>query len=76
MSFNGDYRSLAEACGETTHETAWVAGVDFDPYDADEMDVMRLVWEREAAATNERLRRENAELRRRLAELTGEDDYR
>lgn len=76
MSFNGEYTSLADACGEGRDNAGggWVAGVDFDPYDAEEMDVMRLVWEREAADTNEKLRRENESLRRRIRELTGEDD--
>lgn len=72
MSMNGDYLSLAEACGETTHHRGWVAGEDFDPSDPEEMDVMLLVWDRERHDTIERLERENAALRERLAELTEE----
>jgi hypothetical protein len=49
MSMNGDYLSLAEACGETTHHTGWVAGEDFDPSDPEEMEVMHLVWDRDEA---------------------------
>ena len=69
MSFNGDYMSLAEACGETTHNRGWVAGEDFDPYDAEEMEVMDLVWEREKYDTITRLQNENAALRQTIASM-------
>jgi hypothetical protein len=72
VSFNGDYMSLAEAVGETTHERGWVVGEDFDPYDEDEVEIMKLVWEREAAdhesARNRALMAENARLRALLGE--------
>lgn len=32
----------------------WIPGVDFDPHDPEEMEVMRLVWERERFERNRR----------------------
>jgi hypothetical protein len=68
---NGDYLSLAEACGEREHHAGWVAGVDFDPSDPEEMEVMHLVWDRERYDSIARLEAENARLR---SLLYGEDD--
>jgi hypothetical protein len=72
VSFNGDYRSMAEAVGEATHHTGWVAGEDFDPSDPEEMETMRLVWDRERHDKIARLEAENARLRALLA--TDDDD--
>lgn len=71
MSFNGEYTSLADACGEGRDNAGrgWVAGIDFDPSDPEEMETMKLVWEREAYDTAERLRRENESLRNEIHEL-------
>jgi hypothetical protein len=74
MGINGDYRSLAEACGEATHHTGWVAGEDFDPSDPEEMAVMELVWEREAAASESARNRELLAENARLRELLRYDD--
>lgn len=60
--------TLAQACGEApVSSLGWVPGVDFDPHDEDEMETMRLVWERERYDRIAELERENAELRARLA---------
>lgn len=69
MGINGDYMSLAEACGEATHSRGWVSGIDFDPYDSDEMEIMELVWENERHDRMAELERENDFLRRRISEL-------
>lgn len=45
----------------------WVAGIDFDPHDPEEMEVMHLVWEKEKYDKIERLERENAQLREALS---------
>jgi len=74
----GGYMSLAEACGEAEPKPrGWVPGVDFDPDDADEMETMELVWERERYDAMAAKDREIASLRARLAEYEGEDpgDY-
>jgi hypothetical protein len=73
MSMNGDYLSLAEACGETTHHTGWVAGEDFDPSDPEEMEAMHLVWDRERHETIARLEAENARLRSLLYGEEGDE---
>lgn len=49
----------------------WCPGIDFDPSDPDEMEVMQLVWEREKFDAMERLRRECEQLRERLAQYEG-----
>lgn len=69
MSMNGDYMSLAEACGEKTHARAWVPGEDFDPYDEDEMETMALVWENERYNRMQELETENARLRAIIEEM-------
>lgn len=66
--------TMAQACGEAPIlDTGWVPGVDFDPNDDDEMEIMRLVWDRDRHDRASRLERENQNLRARLAELTGEE---
>lgn len=45
----------------------WVAGIDFDPHDEEEMEVMRVVWEREKYDRLAELERENVRLREALA---------
>lgn len=44
----------------------WVAGVDFDPSDPDEMEVMHAVWENEKYDRIRHLETENARLRNEL----------
>jgi hypothetical protein len=45
---NGGYMSLAEAVGEAPPSAlAFVAGVDFDPSDPDEVAIVRLASERD-----------------------------
>lgn len=73
MSMTGDYRSMSEVDGQYA-STAWVPYVDFDPSDAEDMEIMGHVWGREKADREARLERENERLRTRLAELTGEED--
>jgi hypothetical protein len=68
VSMIGDYMSMAEACGEVTHHRAWVPGVDFDPGNPDELDVMRLVWENERYDRIAVLERENERLRALLGD--------
>ncbi|AEK10048.1 hypothetical protein FDH96_gp119 [Mycobacterium phage Rey] len=41
----------------------WVAGIDFDPHDPEEMEVMSLVFEREKYDKIQQLERENEALR-------------
>lgn len=55
-------------------DTAWVPGIDFDPYDDDDMEIMQLVWERDKHSRLQNLERANQQLRERLSELTGEWD--
>lgn len=69
MSMVGDYMSMAEACGEREHVRAWVPGIDFDPYDTEEMEVMRLVWDTERYDRIRRLESESAHLERENARL-------
>ena len=45
----------------------WVPGVDFDPHDPDEMEVMKVVWEQEKFDRLRELERENVALLERLA---------
>lgn len=47
-------------------DTAWIPGVDFDPYDHDEMEVMKFIWEKERMDKIAQLERENASLRAQL----------
>lgn len=44
----------------------WVPGVDFDPSDQDEMEIMRVVWEKEKYDKIESLEREIRSLREAL----------
>lgn len=52
---------------------AFVAGIDFDPYDHDEVEIIKDVMDRHAGERADRLERENQRLRARLAELTGDE---
>ena len=52
----------------------WVPGVDFDPHDPDEMEIMKVVWEQEKYDRMARLERENRSLRERLAQYEPEED--
>lgn len=47
-------------------DTVWIPGVDFDPHDHDEMEVMRVVWEKEHRDKIAQLERENDRLRMEL----------
>lgn len=59
--------SYAEAVGEIEpRPIAWVPGENFDPYDEQEMEVMRHVWAQERADRIAALERENAYLQREL----------
>jgi hypothetical protein len=70
-----EFITMAQACGEAPISSpGWVPGEDFNPFDDDDMEVMRLVWARESADEMARLRQENADLRARIAELAG-DEY-
>lgn len=62
-----EYRTMAQACGEVPmSDTAWVPGVDFDPHDDDEMEIMHLVWDRDLHDKVNRLEDENLRLRTAL----------
>lgn len=69
----GDYTSMAEAVGEKPmRPPAFVAGIDYDGADPDEVEVVRLATEthryerlRELEDENRRLRDEIARLHRR-----------
>lgn len=67
--------TMAQACGEAPIlDTGWVPGVDFDPTDDDDMDIMRLVWDRDRHDRADRLEAENRRLRARLADLEDAED--
>lgn len=51
----------------------WVAGVDFDPSDPDEMEVMHAVWEQEK---HDRIRQLKSEKERLRNELYGSSGFR
>lgn len=72
-ALNGDYQSMAEACGEVEYASrGWSPGIDFDPYDAEEMEVMRLVWRNERYDRIRQLETENAHLERENTRLRDE----
>ncbi|MFE5290176.1 hypothetical protein ACFRAQ_34855 [Nocardia sp. NPDC056611] len=71
MGMNGDYQSMAEACGEAPRRApTFVPGVDFDPYDEDDVEAVKLAMDRDLADRNRALAEENA----RLRALLGEED--
>lgn len=74
-SMVGDCASLREADEGPRGSLVWTPGVDFDPTDPDEMEIMHLVWGREQASRVAALQRENQRLRERLAEVLGDDEY-
>lgn len=47
-------------------DTAWIPGIDFNPHDSDEMEIMHVIWERERLDKMAQLERENATLRAQL----------
>lgn len=53
--------------------SGWVAGVDFNPSDPDEMDVVRAVWEQEK---HDRIRQLESENQRLRNELYGSSAFR
>lgn len=53
-------------------DLVWVPGVDFDPYDHDEMEVMKVVWENERHDRMKQLERENESLRAAITSLHGD----
>lgn len=67
MSMNGDYSSLAEACGEAPPRAlAYAVGFDFDPTDPDEWGAVILATERDC---DDRERAQVRNLRHRNAAL-------
>ena len=52
----------------------WVPGVDFDPHDPDEMEIMHVVWEGERLSAIERLEKENSRLRGIIAQMEEGDE--
>lgn len=46
----------------------WCPGIDFDPYDRDEMEVMTVIFEGERLSALEKLRAENRRLQGMLTE--------
>lgn len=70
MSINGEYLTMAQACGEAeVGSPAYVAGIDFDPDDDEEVEAVRLATERDRFDRIEQLERDNANLRATLARL-------
>lgn len=60
--------TFAQAVGEEPfHGPAFVAGIDFDPYDEDDVAAVRMAGEFSRADRVTRLEEENAVLRERLA---------
>lgn len=51
---------------EAPRNEGWIPGVDFDPHDPDEMEVMHLVWDQEKYDRTRQLERENELLRAAL----------
>jgi hypothetical protein len=54
---------------------SFIPGVDFDPNDPDEVEIIGFVTENHAHDRITRLEKENAELRGQLAEITGYEDH-
>ncbi|CAM4326410.1 hypothetical protein NONI108955_20990 [Nocardia ninae] len=74
----GEYLTWEQAAGEVPISTEFVAGVDFDPADFDECEIVREAsarhgQERDSVLLrqNDDLRSEVAQLRQQLADLTG-----
>lgn len=53
-------------------DTVWIPGVDFDPHDHDEMEIMHIVWEKERLDKMAQLERENDRLRMEFDKCRGE----
>jgi hypothetical protein len=75
MGINGDYLTMAEACGEVEPRgVSFVPGVDFDPYDEYDVQAVRGAMENSRFDSLRRLERDNASLRAELARLSGDHD--
>lgn len=72
----GEYMTYAQAVGEAPiGSPAFVAGVDFDPGDPEELEVVRLASSRHGIERIAHLEQENADLRNQLARERGYDEY-
>lgn len=76
---NGDYRSMAEACGEAPWQRAgyepshsWTSSELAEMHE-DDLEGVMLVTARDQHRTMQRLEKENAQLRAALARATGVD---
>jgi len=58
--------------GQYVQGDGWVPGVDFDPSDPDEMEVMQHVWAKERAESISALQEENSRLRGLLEQIQEE----
>ncbi|WP_433716914.1 hypothetical protein ACQP2U_43645 (plasmid) [Nocardia sp. CA-084685] len=65
----GDYTSMAEVDGQYRSPLTFTPGVDFDPYDPEEVEIVMEASEWSVAARMRHLEAENARLRAELAEL-------
>jgi hypothetical protein len=69
--YHPDMGTLAQFVGEQPYESpAFVPGVDFDPWDPEEVEIVGLATEIHRHDKMRRLEEENSRLRARLAELT------
>lgn len=68
MSMNGDYLSMAEACGDYERPSGHVyfPGENFDPFDPDDVEAVRMVGESDRFDRMSALESENARLRAAL----------
>lgn len=73
---NGEYLTMAQACGEEPVRTmTFIPGTDFDPYDEDDVADVRHAMERERYDRMATLEAENVTLREYVAFLTGTADF-
>lgn len=69
-----EYMTLAQAVGEAPMSPlCFIPGEDFNPYDEDDREAVKLAMERDMADRIRHLQRENAQLRAQLENR--EDDY-
>lgn len=72
----GEYMTMAQAVGEApVGSPVFVAGIDFDPHDLDEVEVVKLASERHRYDRMRALEEENASLREEIAQLRGYDEH-
>lgn len=72
----GDYLTMAQAVGEAPiGSPVFVAGIDFDPNDPDEVEVVKLASEQHRYDRISRLEEENRQLRSELARARGYNEY-